>query len=79
MITQSPYVFSRVYDKNGYSDKIIIGLDLQKGKKIISTGTVFTDGTKLIDTYSGYSTVVKNNTVEIDSDFDIVLLEQTNL
>ena len=79
MITQSPYTFSRIYDKNGYNDKVIIGLDLQKGKKIISTGTVFKDGTKLIDTYSGYSTVVKSNTVEIDSDFDIVLLEQTSL
>ena len=76
MITQSPYVFSRVYDKNGYSDKIIIGLDLQKGKKIISTGTVFADGTKLIDKYSGQETIVSNGKTEVESEFDIVLLER---
>ena len=76
MITQSPYVFSRVYDKNGYSNKIIIGLDLQKGKKIISTGTVFTDGTKLIDKYSGQETIVSNGKTEVESEFDIVLLER---
>ena len=76
LITQSPYVFSRVYDKNGYSDKIIIGLDLQKGKKVISTGNVFKDGTKLVDKYSGQETIVINGNTEIESEYSIVLLER---
>ena len=76
MITQSPYVFSRVYDKNNYNDKIIVGLDLQKGKKVIPIGADFTDGTKLIDQYSGKETIVENGKVEIESEFDIVLLER---
>jgi alpha-amylase len=74
-ISMSPYVFSRTFSKDNYSDTVIIGLDLPKGKKEISVGTQFKNGTKLRDTYSGISTEVTNGKVSIDSEFDIVLLE----
>ena len=74
-ITAKPYVFSRSYSKENYSDQVVIGLDLAKGKKTISTGIIFQNGAKVIDAYSGKETVVANGKVTIDSEFDLVLLE----
>ena len=76
-ITAKPYVFSRSYSKENYSDQVVIGLDLVKGKKTISTGTIFQNGAKVKDAYSGKETVVANGKVTIDSEFDLVLLELT--
>ena len=74
-ITAKPYVFSRSYSKENYSDQVVIGLDLAKGKKTISTGIIFQNGAKVKDAYSGKETVVANGKVTIDSEFDLVLLE----
>jgi alpha-amylase len=74
-ITAKPYVFSRSYSKENYSDQVVIGLDLAKGKKTISTGTIFQNGAKVKDAYSGKETIVANGKVTIDSEFDLVLLE----
>lgn len=76
MISESPYIFSRSFTKGGYTDKVVIGLDLPKGKKGIKTGDIFPDGTKVKDTYSNTEAVVKNGKVVIDSAFEIVLLER---
>ena len=74
-ITAKPYVFSRSYSKENYSDQVVIGLDLAKGKKTISTGIIFQNGAKVKDAYSGKETIVVNGKVTIDSEFDLVLLE----
>ncbi len=76
MISKSPYVFSRIYDRPNVHDKVVIGLDLPTGVKKIKVNTLFSEGTKLVDKYSNTETIVHNNTVSIDSDFSIVLLEQ---
>ena len=75
-ISSQPYVFSRTYTTNTYTDQVFIGLDLPIGKKELSVGTIFRDGTKLKDAYSGKETTVVNGKVSIDSEFDIVLLEK---
>lgn len=75
-ISSTPYVFSRVYAKGNYSDKVVIGLDLAKGKKEISVDGTFSDGTELHDAYSNKTVTVSNGKVIIDSDFDVVLLER---
>ncbi|MFT4973196.1 MAG: alpha-amylase, partial [Saprospiraceae bacterium] len=46
------------------------------GQKEFSVGTVFANGTKLKDAYSGKETIVSNGKISIDTDFDIVLLEK---
>ena len=74
-ISAKPYVCSRTFTKGKYSDTVVIGLDLTKGKKEISIGSVFKDGTKLKDAYSGKTAIVSKGKVVIDSEFDIVLLE----
>lgn len=75
-ITASPYVFSRTFTNGDFTDNVVIGLDLPKGQKEISVGTIFKDGTKLHDTYSGKKVVVLNGKIIIDTEFDIVLLEK---
>lgn len=74
MLSSEPYVFKREWSKGSYSNKVVVGLDLPKGKKIITVGGVFENGTKVTDYYSGNTVKVKNGFVDIDSDFDIVLL-----
>ena len=74
-ITAAPYVFSRTFTQEQYTDKVVVGLDLGKGKKAIATGTIFQNGAKVIDVYSGKEAVVANGKVTIDSEFDLVLLE----
>jgi alpha-amylase len=75
-ISASPYVFSRTFTKDNFTDKVVIGLDLPKGQKEISVGTIFENGTKLKDGYSGKEVVVSNGKISIDTAFDIVLLEK---
>lgn len=75
-ISANPYVFSRTFTRDNYVDNIVIGLDLSIGMKEISVGTIFENGTKLKDAYSGKTAVVINGKINIDSEFDIVLLEK---
>ena len=75
-ILASPYVFSRTFSKGKYVDKVVVGLDLVKGEKTIPVGTIFSNGTKLKDAYSGKTALVVKGKVTINSDFEIVLLEK---
>jgi len=75
-ISASPYVFSRNYTQGKYTDKVVVGLDLPIGKKEISVGTVFPNGTKVKDAYSGKTTTIAKGKATIDSDFDLLLLEK---
>ena len=70
-----PYVFSRTYVDGDFKDKVVVGLELPKGKKSLWVKGFFGDGTKLLDTYSGAEVEVKNGKVLLDNDFDIALLE----
>lgn len=72
MISESPYVFKRNYN----TDKVVVGLDLPKGKKEINVGKQFEDGTTITDHYSGKTATIENGKVTIDSPFSIVLLHQ---
>jgi alpha-amylase len=75
-ISNQPYVFSRSYTKGKYSDQVVIGLELNKGKKEIPVGTIFKNGSKIKDAYSGKAYTVADGKVILDTDFDIVLLEK---
>ncbi len=72
---KSPYVFSRTYVNGDFRDKVVVGLDLPKGKKSLWVKGFFGDGTKLYDTYSETEVIVNNGKVILDNDFDIALLE----
>lgn len=75
-ISAAPYVFSRTFSKGNYSDKVVVALDLEKGKKRIAVGTIFSNGTKVKDAYSGTTATVVKGKVTLNTDFGIVLLEK---
>lgn len=74
-ISSKPYVFSRTFLKGKYKDAVVIGLDLNRGKKEIPMGTIFKNGTKVREAYSGKTYTVTTGKVILDTDFDIVLFE----
>lgn len=75
-ISSTPYVFSRTFVKNNYKDEVVVGLDLPSGKKEINVGTIFANGTKVKDAYSGKTAIVENEKISIDTNYNIVLLEK---
>ena len=75
-ISAAPYVFSRTFTKGKYTDKVVVGLDLPLGKKEITVGTIFVNGTKVKDVYSGKTATVDKGKVTLNTEFGIVLLEK---
>lgn len=78
IMSRDPYVFSRQFVRKNYSDKVVVGLNLTNGEKVIDVSGVFSNGQKIIDTYSNQSTTVENNQIKLKSPFTIVLLEILN-
>ncbi|MGW9686602.1 alpha-amylase family glycosyl hydrolase [Flagellimonas sp. 2504JD1-5] len=74
-LAKSPYVFSRTYMDGDFKDKVVVGLDLPKGKKSLWVKGFFGDGTKLYDTYSETEVIVNKGKVILENDYDIALLE----
>jgi len=74
MISETPYIFSRVFESEGYSDRVVVGMQMAPGKKQIDLNGLFEEETILRDYYSGVSATVKNGKVTVDSPFDMVLL-----
>jgi alpha-amylase len=75
VLLEEPFVFSRHFSQDNYSDKVIVGLGLPIGKKTINVSNSFNDNDVLFDAYSRTSGIVYEGKVVIDSQFDIVLLE----
>jgi len=75
MISNSPYVFSRVFKKKDFEDSVIIGLDLPKGKKEIDVSSIYEDGEILIDKYSNKEVEVRDGKIIVKTEFNFVLLE----
>ncbi|MFC2129199.1 alpha-amylase family glycosyl hydrolase [Bacteroidota bacterium] len=74
MLSESPYIFKREYANGDYKDKVLVGLDLERGKKVINVHGEFKDGATITDAYSGQQGIVSMGKVEIDSEYNIVLL-----
>jgi alpha-amylase len=74
MLSKSPYIFSRTYQTEAYSDRVVAGLDLEPGEKRIELNGQFEEGTVLKDYYSGEEVTVKGGEVTVNSPFEIVLL-----
>jgi alpha-amylase len=73
-ISKSPYIFSRVYEADGYADRVVAGLDLNPGTKQIDILGLFAEGSILRDYYSGKQGTVNKGRITIDSPYEIVLL-----
>ncbi len=73
-LSEKPYICSRVYTHDTYTDTIMIGLDLPIGLKEIFVKDIFTENTLVTDYYSGEKATVTNGKITIDSSFGMVLL-----
>jgi alpha-amylase len=71
-IQDIPYTFSRSY----IDDKVVVSVNTPKGKKSIPVNNVFPDGALVRDAYSGMTAKVNGGTVDLDTAFDLVLLEK---
>ncbi|WP_179318264.1 alpha-amylase family glycosyl hydrolase [Winogradskyella helgolandensis] len=76
MITEQPYYFYRSYQNGNFKDLVVVGLDLEKGKKVIDVSEVFEERVMLRDAYSGETATVENGKIILDTDFEVVLLER---
>jgi alpha-amylase len=74
-LAKKPYVFSRTYTNEDYRDKVVVGLDLPKGKKYLWVKGFFGDGTKLYDTYSETAVTVEKGQVFLENNYNVALLE----
>ncbi len=74
-LSKKPYVFSRTLVNGDFKDKVVIALDLPKGKKSLNVKGFFGDGTKLYETYSGTEVIVQKGKVLLENNFDTALIE----
>ena len=75
MLSAAPYVFKRSFNKNDVTDTVVVGLDLNIGKKDIVVGNAFAKAQTIKDTYSGQEATIIDGKVTLDTPYDIVLLE----
>ena len=74
MISESPYVFARTYQKDDKSDVVIVALNVKDMPTSINVADYCVDGDILTDAYGGKKYEVKNGEVEVMADNQIVLL-----
>jgi alpha-amylase len=72
----SPYVFSRTLETGGVVDRVVIAMDLPEGARTIPVGGVFTDGTDVVDAYSGVTGTVRAGGAALASGGSLVLLAE---
>jgi len=78
MISESPYLFKRTFSKGDYSDIVMVGLGLPKEKKTLDVSKVFENGITLHEAYSNTYAKVIDGKIDIESNYNIVLLEVFN-
>ena len=76
MISKAPYVFSRNYSNGDYFDTVVVGLDLPEGENNIDVSSVFKNGDKVQDYYTGVEYEVNSGKVTTNSGHNIVLLHK---
>lgn len=74
-LADSPYTFSRVLERDGWSDKVVVALDVA-GKKpaAISVAGVFADGDTVRDYYSGRTAVVRGGKASFKPVNSVILI-----
>jgi alpha-amylase len=75
-LQERPYVFSRTFERDGVTDRVVVGLSQGDSARTIPVGDVFPDGTELIDSYSGVTGTVANGRISLTSGFGLVLLAE---
>ena len=69
-----PFIFSRVLEADGRTDRILVALDQPDGPRTIPVFGVFPQGTELLDEYSSVPGTVRNDSVSLARGSGPVLL-----
>ena len=72
-ISDSPYTFGRVYNKDGESDRVVCVVGAS-GTIDVDVSSVFSNGSKVRDAYTGAITTVKNGKATFTADSNGVIL-----
>jgi alpha-amylase len=72
----APFIFSRTLEADGRQDRVLVAMDQVKGAKTIPVFDFFTEGTEVVDEYSGTSVTVTNGSVTLNTPSDLVLLSE---
>lgn len=70
----SVYTFSRTYNKNGISDKVVIALPGKSGQVEVSVGDIFKDGEEITDNYTKTNYKVSGGKVSVKAGENGVIL-----
>ena len=72
-ISNSPYTFGRVYNKDGHSDRVVCVVGAS-GTVDVDVSKVFSNGSKVKDAYTGAIATVKNGKATFTADTNGVIL-----
>lgn len=74
-LQDSPYIFKREFDQNGFKDKVLVVMYLPTNEsQIINVYDVFPDGTLVKDYYSGTIREVIDGKVNFDTNMEMLLI-----
>jgi alpha-amylase len=71
-LADQPYTFQRVHPR----DKVVVALDVARAGTPINVGSVFKDGERVRDAYSGEMATVAGGKVVFKANKDVVLIEK---
>jgi alpha-amylase len=74
-LADQPYTFQRSYQRNGVSDKVVVALDVRGAGVPVTVGTVFANGQRVRDAYTGETATVAGGRVTFKRNKDVVLIE----
>ena len=75
-LAHKPYTFARVLDEGGITDRLVVAMTPDTtGPIAVRTGTIFADGTRVRDAYSGEIARVAAGSIQILRPGRVVLLE----
>ena len=74
-LAMSPFTFARTKDTPAGQDRVVVAMGNPGGAVRIATGTVFADGERVRDAYSGEEAQVQAGTVALQRAADVILLE----
>ncbi len=76
MISQEPYIFSRTYSDKEIMDAVVVAMNVE-GNQTINVSSVFKDGTKVRDAYTGTESKVENGVVTFSTGSNgLILVEE---
>ena len=73
-ISNSPYTFSRVYQQDGFDNRVVVAI--ANGSTEVEVGDVFVDGTEVRNAYNGEEATVEDDTVTFTGENNVILIER---